>query len=105
MNYLRVLSYVLKFLFKSLKNIDWEQFIMNTLANNFVLHMRIFKRAKEKMKLNNSMNKNQNKASVNENIALVEMFFDLEAELEKGICHDEVAFNSNNRELGTNSFK
>jgi hypothetical protein len=31
---------------------------------------------------------------------LVEMFFDLEAELEKGTCRDEIAYSSNEREQG-----
>ena len=76
---------------------------MDTLANNFVLHMRIFKRAKERMKLEknvNSSTKSPGNAAMSEDCALIEMFFDLEAELEKGICHDEVAYQSNGREQG-----
>ncbi len=87
---------------------------MNTLANNFVLHLRIFKKAKEKLQQNINSNANNNVGSssnnnnsgnnattiINEEASLLEYFFDLEADLEKGICRDEVCYNLNGKELG-----
>lgn len=46
------------------------------------------------------MKNSGNAATMSEDCALIEMFFDLEAELDKGICHDEVAYQSNGREQG-----
>lgn len=119
-----------------MKNIDWEQFIMNTLANNFVLHMRIYKKAKEKLKidkqngvittpqtpsslsttaisnnnpmisLSSSLNSNSSLSAVglnglsNDELYLIDYFFDIEADLERGICRDEISHNSNGKEMG-----
>lgn len=68
------------------KNIDWEQFILNTLANNFVTHMRLFKKAKEKTKKST------------DELILIDTFFDLEAEFEKGVCRDEISYLSSTKE-------
>jgi hypothetical protein len=93
----------------SMKNIDWETFILNTLANNFVLHMRIYKKAKEKLKnekqngantINNSNLNSTSNTITNDDLNLIEMFFDVEADIEKGICRDEISQNSNGKEQG-----
>lgn len=94
-----------------MKNIDWENFIINTLANNFVLHMRIYKKAKEKLRADKQNNNNSNllnssnlnstpSSSANDDLNLIETFFDIEADIEKSICRDEISQNSNGKEQG-----
>jgi hypothetical protein len=90
-----------------MKNIDWENFIINTMANNFLLHMRIYKKAKERLRLDkqansNLINSSASNQSVNEDLSLIELFFDVEADIEKGICRDEISQNSNGKEQGIN---
>jgi hypothetical protein len=97
------------FVLKSVKNIDWEQFITNTLANNFVLHMRLFKKSKDKLNTvkqsvmqttgaANTLTPSQQQ--LNDDNHVIEAFFDLEADIERGICRDEVCNGTNGREHG-----
>jgi hypothetical protein len=90
-----------------MKSIDWENFIINTMANNILLHMRIHKKAKERLRLDkqansNLINSSASNQSVNEDLSLIELFFDVEADIEKGICRDEISQNSNGKEQGNN---
>lgn len=73
--------------------------------------MRLLKKAKEKRNklkaastattaTTNALDKEQlNQTAINES-NLIDMFFDLEAELEKGICRDQVSFDSGDTEQG-----
>ena len=115
--------------YRSLKSIDWEQFIISIVAHSLIVQMRILKKAREKLKNTNSpllslssstttptttkssseslTNSNYpklfgnaiNKAKTNEN-NLIEMFFDLEVEIEKSICRDCISYNSKEIEDG-----
>lgn len=91
-----------------MKQTDWEQFLLNIIAHNLVLQMRLLKKAKEKRNklkaastaTTNALDKEQlNQTAINES-NLIDMFFDLEAELEKGICRDQVSFDSGDTEQG-----
>ena len=127
---------------QSLKLIDWEQFIMNILAHNLVVQMRMLKKAKEKrskltednsliknaiMKIINekseghktseASNPHEKKLIINDLLTnplflsaakasanlsesnLIDLFFDLEAEHERGICRDDVTYNSADKEI------
>jgi hypothetical protein len=95
---------------------------MNILANNLVIQMRILKKSKEKVLNGTYLIKNnliassilnndvlspsklllaaQSIATQNES-NLIETFFDLEAEIEKGICRDQISYGSVDKEQGT----
>lgn len=82
-----------------------------------VIHMRILKKAREKMRKANSPQSSRASTSSSETVltnanfqkmylntinqiranekSLIEIFFDLEAEIEKGICRDCISYNSN----------
>ena len=159
---LEQLTEMTEFKFKSVKTIDWEHFIMNILAHNLVIQMRMLKKAKEKkasatppsisaspsntllnkmnagtpntaspispittsnssqsaaattnMNMNSSYNMTPvsaayaNKMLAAQSIAalneanLIETFYELEAEIEKGICRDNITYNSTDIEHGT----
>ena len=105
---------------------------MNILAHNLVIQMRIYKKAKEKRlnapipssvlmnKLNSSTGSNSpsinngnssNLMAAAQAIAasnetnLIDMFFDLEAEIEKGICRDNISYSSAEKEHGKQNAK
>ena len=111
-----------------LKTIDWEHFFMNIVAHNLVIQMRLLKKAREKRNTLNSSGANaqafnllsgtagsssstikipkstlvsaaHTAAHANESM-LIEVFFDLEAELEKNMCRDDITFNSSEKEHG-----
>ena len=69
-----------------------------------MLHMRIYKKAKEKLradKQNSASNLNSmTNTVVNDDLNLVDLFFDVEADIERGICRDEISQNSNGKEQG-----
>lgn len=94
--------------------------MLNIIAHNLVVQMRLLKKAKEKRnqtKTTKSSSKNEDKPvnssggsnsngssmpTVAQNETnLIELFFDLEAEIEKGFCRDQISFDSADREHGT----
>lgn len=115
----RVLIYnSIRNLNKSLKSIEWEQYIINIVAHSLIIHMRIHKKAREKLrKASSPSSRNSggesltnanfqkmftntlNQIRANEK-SLVEAFFDLEAEIEKGVCRDCISYNSKEIEDG-----
>ena len=119
-NYTYIYRYVIDLNIKnitySLKDTDWENFF-TYLSHNLVVQMRLFKKAKEKHNQMKSTSTSLSSLSSNdENISqsaefsssnsnhhhhnngshhLVEIFFDLEAEIEKVICRDQVSTDLN----------
>lgn len=91
----------------SLKQVDWEHFLLNIVAHNLVVQMRLLKKTKEKLIDKKKREANttladdaaQNQSYFNETL-LVDVFFDLEAEIENDICRDQISFESNDREQG-----
>lgn len=105
-----------------LKTLDCEHFLMNILAHNLVIQMRILKKSKEKVSsasnsiknniiassiLNNDttssakllLTASQSIAAQNES-NLIDTFFDLEAEIEKNVCRDQISYSSLEKEQG-----
>jgi len=81
---------------------------LNIIAHNLVVQMRLLKKAKEKRTQSAKNSKSEEKpalipAAQNE-INLIELFFDLEAEIEKGICRDQISYDSIDKEHGIISF-
>ncbi|CAF3037137.1 unnamed protein product [Rotaria sp. Silwood2] len=60
-----------------LREIDWLDFCTGTVVDSFATHVRLYRKAKERMRLEQSTD-------------IRACFFDLEAEYERGICRDEV---------------
>ena len=60
-----------------LHEIDWLDFCTGTVVDSFARHVRLYRKAKERMRLEQSTD-------------IRACFFDLEAEYERGICRDEV---------------
>ncbi|CAF1171845.1 unnamed protein product [Rotaria sordida] len=60
-----------------LREIDWLEFCTGTVVDSFATHVRLYRKAKERMRLEQSTD-------------IRVCFFDLEAEYERGICRDEV---------------
>lgn len=60
-----------------LSEIDWLDFCTGTIVDTFATHVRLYRKAKERMRLEQSTD-------------IRSCFFDLEAEYERGICRDEV---------------
>ncbi|CAF3700113.1 unnamed protein product [Rotaria sp. Silwood1] len=60
-----------------LREIDWLDFCTGTVVDSFATHVRLYRKAKERMRLEQSTD-------------IRVCFFDLEAEYERGICRDEV---------------
>ncbi|CAF0922022.1 unnamed protein product [Brachionus calyciflorus] len=107
-NYIRnLIYYSIRQTNQCLKLIDWENFFTNVLAQNLVVQIRMFKKAREKLKKNqksesinpalnlkNQSNetlfKNAQSIAQNNQKSLVEGFFDIEADFEKGICRDNL---------------
>ena len=92
--------------FRSLKQTDWEQFLLNIIAHNLVVQMRLLKKAKEKRNQSKTTKNSKNDekpllipAAQNET-NLIELFFDLEAEIEKGVCRDQISYDSIDKEHG-----
>ncbi len=72
------------------------QFIV---SHNLVVQMRLFKKAKDKQNILNLSNdedflETKYKSNFQNESNLVEIFFDLEAEIEKIICRDQVSNDS-----------
>lgn len=65
------------FFLSRLKEIDWLDFCTGTVVDSFANHIRLYRKAKERMRLEKSND-------------ICSCFFDLEAEHERGICRDEV---------------
>ncbi len=63
--------------FCRLREIDWLDFCTGTVVDSFATHVRLYRNAKERMRVENSTD-------------IRATFFDLEAEYERGICRDEV---------------
>ncbi|CAF3462425.1 unnamed protein product [Rotaria socialis] len=60
-----------------LREIDWLDFCTGTVVDSFATHVRLYRKAKERMRLEQSTD-------------VAACFFDLEAEYERGICRYEV---------------
>jgi len=71
-----------------LKEIDWLDFCTGTIVDSFATHVRLYRKAKERMRLEQSTD-------------IRSCFFDLEAEYERGICRDEVCMDKE-KEKGEN---
>ena len=65
------------FLCIRLREIDWLEFCTGTIVDSFATHVRLYRKAKESMRLEQSTD-------------IRSCFFDLEAEYERGICRDDV---------------
>ena len=64
-----------------------------------MVQLRLLKKAKEKLV---NQKRQQNSAVLERNESyLVDLFFDLEAEVENDICRDQISFESNDREQGS----
>lgn len=106
----RALIYTsLRNLNKCLKALECEQFIVSVAAHSLIIHMRVMKKAREKMAKSTQQpavgealtNANFQKMYLNTigrahsyEKSLIETFFDLEAEMEKAFCRDCVSYNS-----------
>ena len=128
---IRILIYnAIRQINQCLKTVDWEQFFLSFLAQNLLIQMRMFKKARDKVKVHTSATTNSivNNASVkltsfksinsnsqatNEAIfctlqsignaneaSLNDLFFELESELEINVCRDCVSSSSSEREKG-----
>ncbi len=73
-----------------LREIDWLDFCTGTIVDSFATHVRLYRKAKERMRLEQSTD-------------ICACFFDLEAEYERGICRDEVCMDKE-KEKGRNFF-
>ncbi|CAF1464793.1 unnamed protein product, partial [Didymodactylos carnosus] len=62
-----------------MREIDWLEFCTTTVVDSFSTHVRLFRNAKERIRLERPAN-----------VDVKSVFFDLEAEYEHGICRDEV---------------
>ena len=60
-----------------LREIDWLDFCTGTVVDSFATHVRLYRNAKERIRADSS-------------IDIRSIFFDMEAEYERGICRDEV---------------
>jgi sorting nexin-13 len=67
----------IRHLTERLREIDWLDFCTGTVVDSFATHVRLYRNAKERMRVENSTD-------------IRATFFDLEAEYERGICRDEV---------------
>ena len=56
---------------------DWLNFCTGTIVDSFATHVRLYRKAKERRRIENLTD-------------IRACFFDLEAEYEQGICRDEV---------------
>jgi sorting nexin-13 len=73
-----------------LREIDWLEFCTGTIVDSYATHVRLYRKAKERMRLEQSTD-------------IRSCFFDLEAEYERGICRDEVCMDKE-KEKGINYF-
>ena len=60
-----------------LREIDWLEFCTGTVVDSFATHVQLYRKAKERMRLEHSTD-------------IRACFFDVEAEYEQGICRDDV---------------
>ncbi|CAF2367357.1 unnamed protein product [Rotaria sp. Silwood2] len=67
----------IRHLSERLREIDWLEFCTGTIVDSFATHVRLYRKAKERLRLEQSTD-------------IRSCFFDLEAEYERGICRDEV---------------
>ncbi|CAF3745883.1 unnamed protein product [Rotaria socialis] len=67
----------IRHLSERLREIDWLDFCTGTIVDSFATHVRLYRNAKERLRLEQSTD-------------IRSCFFDLEAEYERGICRDEV---------------
>ncbi|CAF1006302.1 unnamed protein product [Adineta ricciae] len=67
----------IRHLSERLREIDWLEFCTGTIVDSFATHVRLYRKAKERMRLEQSTD-------------IRSCFFDLEAEYERGICRDDV---------------
>jgi len=67
----------IRHLTERLKQIDWFDFSTGTIVDSFATHIRLYRKAKERMSLEHSTD-------------IRSCFFDVEAEYERGICRDEI---------------
>ncbi len=75
----------MKFFFIRLREIDWLDFCTGTIFDSFATHVCLFRKAKERMRLEQSTD-------------IRSCFFDLEAEYERGICRDDVCMDKKKEE-------
>ncbi|CAF0850409.1 unnamed protein product [Adineta steineri] len=67
----------IRHLAERLREIDWLDFCTGTLVDSFATHVRLYRNATERMRVEQSTD-------------IRACFFDMEAEYERGICRDEV---------------
>ncbi|CAF3638893.1 unnamed protein product [Adineta steineri] len=67
----------IRHLSERLREIDWLDFCTGTIVDSFATHVRLYRKAKERMRMEHSTD-------------IRSCFFDLEAEYERGICRDDV---------------
>ncbi|CAF0911503.1 unnamed protein product [Rotaria sordida] len=67
----------IRHLSERLREIDWLDFCTGTIVDSFATHVRLYRKAKERLRLEQSTD-------------IRSCFFDLEAEYERGICRDDV---------------
>lgn len=70
--------------------VDWVPFLTTHLVDDFACHIRLFRKANEKLQAQASQ-KNYKDANESVDGALESIFFDLELEMEKHYCRDLVA--------------
>uniref|UniRef100_A0A8C5PUH7 Sorting nexin 13 n=1 Tax=Leptobrachium leishanense TaxID=445787 RepID=A0A8C5PUH7_9ANUR len=73
------------------KEIDWQPYFTTRLVDDFATHLRIFRKAQQRM-----MEKEDQKKATAED--LVDTFFEVEVEMEKIICRDLVCTSSKDEE-------
>ncbi|KAK1172935.1 sorting nexin-13 isoform X1 [Acipenser oxyrinchus oxyrinchus] len=67
------------------KEVDWQPYFTTRLADDFATHLRVFRKAQERM-----TEKDDQKQIKDEPQELVESFFEAEVEMERKICRDLV---------------
>lgn len=74
-----------------LREIDWLEFCTGTVVDSFATHVQLYRKAKERMRLEHSTD-------------IRACFFDVEAEYEQGICRDDVCMDKD-KEKGSQSLQ
>ncbi|XP_071956035.1 sorting nexin-13-like isoform X2 [Antedon mediterranea] len=67
------------------KNVDWVDYTTRKIVDDFASHLRIFRKAQDRLK-----RQRHNEDSEDKEISIEDIFFDLELEMEKDLCRDRI---------------
>ncbi|XP_068092097.1 sorting nexin-13 isoform X2 [Hyperolius riggenbachi] len=73
------------------KEVDWQPYFTTRLVDDFATHLRAFRKAQQRM-----AEKEDQKKDTSEDF--VDIFFEVEVEMEKGICRDLICSSSKDEE-------